>query len=567
EALGPLVEEGDSTALELRSRLLVNAGYDAYGAGEEERARNHWEEALSLAPDARTAARNLAQLLLQAREPDSARAVASRALRHYPADDRLLYLRAMTLEGEEGLEEAIEATRRLYESSAEDEALGLQLAGLLEMAGERGDAGEIYRGLLEDADPSEEVFVAVADFWLGGQLYERTADVLTQALDRYPRSGRIWALLGEAEAGREAWDGAAAAYLQAAVLLDEPGEAELALTDVYLAAGDTASATAVLRRMDPSARGRAVLLRAARKSEELALPDLARAVYDALLERNPEDLMALEGAGRATEAAGDTAAALHLYRRAMARDSVGPEPALGLLRLGAPDPDSARILLGAAAWRGIERLGRYELGVAASIRGPADARRLARARPAIERTAELRRTVETVLDTLVFETDWGPSELHRLRRAFPDTRILETYATRLAARQGRDSVALARSRALLRRHPEAVDLHRLRARLLQRTEGPEAALSAWRQALDLEPEDGTIFRESLEAHRAAGRLEELLVQIERLRIIDDESRVLAEFHIELLHRMGRLEEAAEVARDLREPQGEEDASQPGGGAS
>ncbi len=197
---------------------------------------------------------------------------------------------------------------------------------------------------------------------------------------------------------------------------------------------------------------------------------------------------------------------------------------------------------------------------AASVSGPADARRLDRARPILERQAELRETVRAVLDTVVFETDWGPPELERMREGFPDAAILDRYAARLAARQGRDSVALAMTRRLVRRFPEAVELHRDLAELIERVQGVAAALPAWRQALELEPEHEPTFRAALTAHREADRLDQLLDQIERLREIDRESRVLAEFQIELLHRLGRLEEAARVARSLEEQENEDDGS-------
>ncbi|MFW5947282.1 MAG: tetratricopeptide repeat protein, partial [Gemmatimonadota bacterium] len=503
----PLVAAGDSVALDVHPRLLVNAGFAALEAGDTIRARTRWERALTASPGSRIAAINLGQLLLRSGRTDSARTVFARALRHHPEDDRLRYLHAMTLEGESGLREAIEATRRLYEADPGNEAIALQLAGLHRTAGQREAAGELYRALLDRPEPSEAVYAAAAGFWLGGGLYEQTVQLLDEGLERYPLSGRLWTLMGEAEAGREEWDNAVVAYSQAVVHLDDPVEAKLAMADVHVSAGDTAAAVDVLRGIDRDARGRVPLLRAARTAEDIGAPDLARRIYDALLGRDARDLAALEGAGRAAESVGDTAAAVGFYRRAMARDSVGPEPPLGLIRLTRPGPDSAAVLLRRAAWRGLERLGQVEMMSMAAVRGPADARRAARAQPILERQAGPRETVAAVLDTMVLETDWGPSELERLQDGFPDAAILDRYAARLAARQGRDSTALAMTRDLIRRFPEAVELHRDLARLIERIRGPEAALDAWRHALELEPDHEPTFRAALAAHREAGRLE------------------------------------------------------------
>lgn len=563
----PLVAAGDSTARDVHPQILVNAGLAALEAGDTARARGRWEQALDVSPDSRVAALNLGQLLLQDGRRDWARAVFARALRHHPADDRLLYLHAMTLEGEAGLREAIEATRRVYEADPRNEAIALQLAGLHRMAGQRTEAGDLYRTLLERENPSEDVYAAAADFWLGGGLYETTAQLLDEALDRYPLSGRLWLLKGEAEAGREAWESAVVAYSQAVVQLPNPVEARLAMADVHASAGDTAAAVDVLRGIERPARGRGPLLRAAGMSEDLGARDLAQAFYGTLLDRDTRDLAALEGAGRAAEASGDTAAAVSFYHRAMARDSVGPGPPLGLIRLTRPDEDSATVLLRRAAWRGLERLGQVEMMSIAAVRGAADARRAARARPLLERQAELRATVGAVLDTVVLETDWGPAELERMRKGFPDAAILDRYAARLAAQEGRDSAALAMTRSLTRRFPEAVEVHRDLARLIERTRGPQAALDAWRHALELEPGHEPTFRAALAAHRKAGRLETLLDQVVRLRAIDAESRALAEYQIELLHRLGRLEEAAAVARALEAAREDEGGEHPGGAAA
>lgn len=563
QELRPLVAVGDSTARAVRPQLLVNAGFARLEAGDTAAAAGYWQRAVTAAPASRMAAINLGQLLLQQGRRDSARTVLSRALRHHPSDNRLLYLHAMTLEGEAGLRAAIDATRRLHEANPDDVGVALQLAGLHRMAGQRAEAGELYRMLLDRPDPAERVYIAAADFWIGGGLYGETAELLDEALDRYPLSGRLWLLSGEAEAGRNDWEAAVVAYSQAIVHLGNPAEAKLALADVHASAGDTAAAVGVLRGIDRTARARAVLLRAARAAEDLEAWGLAGTVYQALLDRDAEDLLALEGAGRAAEARADTGAAVGYYRRAMARDSVGPGPPLGLIRLTRPGRDSATVLLRRAAWRGLERLGQVELASVAAVRGPADARRARRARPILERQAELRETVGAVLDTVVLETDWGPAELRRMQESFPDAAILDRYAARLAAHEGRDSAALAMTRALVRRFPQAVELHRDLAALVERTRGPEAALDVWRHALELAPEHEPTFRSALTAHRDADRLGALLAQIQRLRTIDRESRVLAEYQIELLHRLGRLEEAAEVARSLEESQREEDAGDSG----
>jgi tetratricopeptide (TPR) repeat protein len=549
-AIAPLAAR-DSAVVRVAARLRVNAGLAAYRAGNRAAARAHWSRALREDPGLAEAAVDLGGLLVELGERDEARAVVERALAHRPGDARLLALRASTMDGPEGLAAAIAALRRLRAQEG-GESTGLELAKLLTAAGDRVGAIALYDSLVQAPTASGRAFREATAFWLDGAQWETASRVAERGLDRFGTDGELWAQSGEALAGRADWRGAALAYRRAAGLLPRPEEAELPLLDAYVAAGDTAAALAVVRGMRSRSAGRGALLEAAAKAQALGAAPLADSCFGDLIGRSAEDAAALEGAAGQALARRDTAQALTLYRRAAAQDSSGPLAPLMLLRLERPPADSAARLLRRALWRGVEALQAAELGAAGAMSGPLSARRAARARPLLDRREVLLAAVRTALDTAVFGTPWGAEELRQLRLAYPQSSLLERYEARLVTRFGRAEEAVEAYDRLVRRSPEDADLQRERAETLQRAGRVVEAAEGYARALDLEPESEPAFRALLRLRQAAGTLDALLRQVRRQRVAFPDSRVLPEREIELLQRMGRLDEAADVARRLRE---------------
>ena len=122
----------------------------------------------------------------------------------------------------------------------------------------------------------------------------------------------------------------------------------------------------------------------------------------------------------------------------------------------------------------------------------------------------------------------------------------------MAEREGNDSTALVVYDAVLRRDPTDAATQAARAALLARTGRASESLDAYTRALDLTPEDDGAFRALQRARQADGSLELLLAQIRRLRVRLPRSRVLVDHEIEVLQRLGRLQEAADTARKHEE---------------
>jgi tetratricopeptide (TPR) repeat protein len=550
-AAGPFAS--DSSGRSLVARLRVNAGIAAFRAGDRQRARAEWEAALAADPSLVEAAVDLAVLLLELGQRDSARAVVANALTRHKSDARLLALHARTLEGPEALAAALKALRQRRADRPQDEAAGLELAGLLAVSGKRLEAMMLYDTLVNVPGATEAAFTGAVEFWMDRGESKTAVNVAERGLERFPQSGRLYALLGEAEAQRSEWRRAANAYRRAIRLEHQSEPLELSLLDVYVAGGDTGSALALAQDLTARPASRATLVGTAQRAAALNAPALADTIYQLLLERDSLDTEALEAGAALVESAGDTARAVSLYARAVAQDSSGPAPPLALLRLTRPPPDSARLLLRRGVWRGVAALQALELsGAAAAISSQGRPRALARVRPDIARQQQVRDLLRAALDTMVFHTPWGRAELAELRLAYPYSALLQRYAADVAAGEGSDSTALATYEQLLRRDARNPEVQRKRAAVLERQGRLGEAIDGFSRALDLEPESEPTFRTLLRLQQSDGTLEALLGQVRRLRARLPDSRLLAEHEIELLQRLGRLAEAQEAAAKLKE---------------
>ena len=380
-ALGPLA--GDSAGRRMAARFLSNAGVAAYRTGRKAAARADWTRALDDDPTLEEAAGNLAASFLEAGKRDSARLVATRALRYAPNDPRLLALRAATLGGAAGFKAAVRAARAARAQRPADEAVGLELAGLLEST-DRVAAAALLDTLVAAPHAAEATFRAATDFWLDAGRPDVAAQRSDSGLARYPRSGPLWALHGEADADQQRWPQATEAYRRATELLPDPVTAELPLMDAFAAEGDTASALTVFRQMAAGPVPRDTLLLAAQRAVELGGTGAPDSVYRRVLDAEPRSVTALDAAAALALQMRDTSRAVTLYRRALAEDSSGPAAPLALQHLTrpAPPPDSARQLLRLALWRGASALQTAELAATNAVSGSVTPGRVAAARPA-----------------------------------------------------------------------------------------------------------------------------------------------------------------------------------------
>jgi tetratricopeptide (TPR) repeat protein len=212
-------------------------------------------------------------------------------------------------------------------------------------------------------------------------------------------------------------------------------------------------------------------------------------------------------------------------------------------------PDSARTALSALLWQTIAEAEVSEFALAQSLDNlEAESPSTAVSDALYDQVAEGRRLLVALLDTVVLRTEWGADELARLRRRYPASPLFLRYEARLASQRGEHETALAVYSRLITQRPADVELHLAYASALDALGRTAEAVAAYTRAFELGPRDERVFRALVRLREEDGTLPALLAQVRRLRTLYPEVPNLAEHEIELLHRLGRLDEAGEAAR-------------------
>lgn len=212
------------------------------------------------------------------------------------------------------------------------------------------------------------------------------------------------------------------------------------------------------------------------------------------------------------------------------------------------DHESARRALSGALWQAIAAVERSEFALAQSLDDPNPNGDSEADRALYEQINDDRLLLVALLDTVILKTAWGADELDQLRRRYPGSPLFLRYEAQLNRQRGDHEAALDAFTRLLDQQPSDADLHAERARELEALGRMSEAIRAFTRAFDLEPENVEIFRALVRLREEAGTLPTLLEQVKRLRILYSDISALTEYEIEILHRLGRLEEAEAAAR-------------------
>lgn len=168
---------------------------------------------------------------------------------------------------------------------------------------------------------------------------------------------------------------------------------------------------------------------------------------------------------------------------------------------------------------------------------------------ALERRAVARARIVAGLDTLLDAGVAGRNAIRRLATEWPGVDLVRRAEIRAAFRANDAADALATTTKFALTAPRDTQLLRWRAEALEALARPADALRARQARYELAPEDPAGWRALLAAHDAAGSLPRLRESLSRLRLLYPDSRVVREQEIEVLHRLGRRDEAARLAAD------------------
>ena len=168
---------------------------------------------------------------------------------------------------------------------------------------------------------------------------------------------------------------------------------------------------------------------------------------------------------------------------------------------------------------------------------------------ALDRRARARARVLAGLDTLLAEGARGRTALRALAADWPGVDLVRRAEVRAAFLAGDAPDALVLVDRLAPLAPRDTQYLRWRADALDALGRRDEALRSRQARFELVPEEEDGWRALLRAHEAAGTLPRLRESLGRLRLLYPDSRAVREHEIEVLHRLGRRDEAARLAAD------------------
>jgi len=166
---------------------------------------------------------------------------------------------------------------------------------------------------------------------------------------------------------------------------------------------------------------------------------------------------------------------------------------------------------------------------------------------ALERRTHLRAEVMRNLEVLLAAGPAGRTEIQRLAVEFPSADLVRRAEIRAAFVADEPDEVLALADRMRISVPRDTQLLRWRAEAYEALGRQAEALQARQARWELAPEDGEAWRALVRAHERAGSLERLRESVARLRLLHPASTVVREQEMEILHRLGRYDEAARVA--------------------
>ncbi len=167
----------------------------------------------------------------------------------------------------------------------------------------------------------------------------------------------------------------------------------------------------------------------------------------------------------------------------------------------------------------------------------------------LERRAIARARIDAGIDTLLASGAPGRAAIRSLAADWPGVDQVRRAEVRAALRAGDARDALHVVERLAVPAPRDTQLLSWRIEALESLRRPAEALRMRQSRFELVPNDPGAWRPLLAAHEAAGSLPQLRESLGRLRLLFPDSRIVRDHEIEVLHRLGRVEEAARIAAD------------------
>ena len=551
---------------ELNRAILVlsykYSGIDAYKSGQWEKSALYFESALKYDSTQQDLYQIVASAWIQIKEYKKALDVINNGFKIFPGDKNLKQIQKYVLFQQKDYQTLVE----IYEQNAREHPdnldAGLELAQLYLALGRGTETQLEYQRLKEKFPGNPKLYNAIAEYWRNLLMFDKERETYLELLRYHPDADSIYLKIAETYSNENKWSNARSSYR--AYLEKHPGDLTalslIAISYEKEAAYDSALVIygEIVKNYPSNAD---IFRRAGNTAMIIGKADTALEYYRRWCEINPKDPEAWTAQGLAFEKLGNTANARHAYEQAenLKGNSISAFR-LSLILRETDEIDIARRLQFLALRRAIDELARKEQRISAILSQDTTIG-ITELRKVSSETESLRKSRNTIFDIV---DHWFPnrtdpeleSELNKLLREYPNAPVLLEILADISMEKGDRINANSLYEKLLRQEPSSSKGHLILGEIKEANGELDTALKFYMQAVEINLSQKNMDEGTSNAYRAAIKVAEEINKLDllanrwkQLHTIYKDDGQLTQNLIEVLHKLGMMDEARKLAEE------------------
>ncbi|HOD37746.1 MAG TPA: tetratricopeptide repeat protein [Candidatus Marinimicrobia bacterium] len=551
---------------ELNRAILVlsykYSGIDAYKSGQWEKSALYFESALKYDSTQQDLYQIVASAWIQIKEYKKALDVINNGFKIFPGDKNLKQIQKYVLFQQKDYQTLVE----IYEQNAREHPdnldAGLELAQLYLALGKGTETQLEFQRLKEKFQGNPKLYNAIAEYWRNLLMFDKERETYLELLRYHPDADSIYLKIAETYSNENKWSNARSSYR--AYLEKHPGDLTalslVAISYEKEAAYDSALVIygEIVKNYPSNAD---IFRRAGNTAMIIGKADTALEYYRRWCEINPKDPEAWTAQGLAFEKLGNTANARHAYEQAenLKGNSISAFR-LSLILRETDEIDIARRLQFLALRRSIDELARKEQSISAILSQDTTIG-ITELRKVSSETESLRKSRNTIFDIV---DHWFPnrtdpeleSELNKLLREYPNAPVLLEILADISMEKGDRTNANSLYEKLLRQEPSSIKGHLMLGEIKEANGELDTALKFYMQAVEINLSQKNMDEGTSNAYRAAIKVAEEINKLnllanrwKQLHTIYKDDVQLTQNLIEVLHKLGMMDEARKLAEE------------------
>jgi len=551
---------------ELNRAILVlsykYSGIDAYKSGQWEKSALYFESALKYDSTQQDLYQIVASAWIQIKEYKKALDVINNGFKIFPGDKNLKQIQKYVLFQQKDYQTLVE----IYEQNAREHPdnldAGLELAQLYLALGKGTETQLEFQRLKEKFQGNPKLYNAIAEYWRNLLMFDKERETYLELLRYHPDADSIYLKIAETYSNENKWSNARSSYKT--YLEKHPGDlTALSLVAIsYEKEAAYDSALVLYEEMVKNYPSNAdIFRRAGNTAMIIGKADTALEYYRRWCEINPKDPEAWTAQGLAFEKLGNTANARHAYEQAenLKGNSISAFR-LSLILRETDEIDIARRLQFLALRRAIDELARKEQRISAILSQDTTIG-ITELRKVSSETESLRKSRNTIFDIV---DHWFPnrtdpeleSELNKLLREYPNAPVLLEILADISMEKGDRINANSLYEKLLRQEPSSSKGHLILGEIKEANGELDTALKFYMQAVEINLSQKNMDEGTSNAYRAAIKVAEEINKLDllanrwkQLHTIYKDDGQLTQNLIEVLHKLGMMDEARKLAEE------------------